>query len=186
MSRIGKQPIAVPSGVNVNMTDGEVVVRGSRGELRFQVHTAITVRMDDGNLLVERSSDNRLDRSLHGLTRALLANMVTGVDAGGTILIFTLGFFEQQTVAAGGWTHNLPGVPNANIQASLEKITDLGSDVLRWTAKKVDPSVQVPDGWRRAKLLVQELGVNDFGLILVGEKFGLKPDELKIKKAEGG
>ena len=102
------------------MTDGAVVVRGSRGELRHQVHAAITVRMDDGQLLVERSSDHRLHRSLHGLTRALLANMVTGVDAGFTRTLEVVGYRVQQQ---GGNVNMQLGFSHPVVVEPMEGIT---------------------------------------------------------------
>ena len=82
MSRIGKLPVPVPSGVDVTLDGNDVTVTGPKGELRHSVHPAITVRQEDGTLVVTRSTDEREDRSLHGLTRALLANMVMGVSEG--------------------------------------------------------------------------------------------------------
>jgi len=96
MSRIGKQPIAIPADVNVEIGDAEVLVRGKQGELRQAVHQDITVRVDEGQIFVERSSDQRLPRSLHGLTRALVANMVTGVNEGFTRTLEIVGYRVQQ------------------------------------------------------------------------------------------
>jgi large subunit ribosomal protein L6 len=79
MSRIGKQPIAIPSGVDVNVTGARVSVKGPRGSLEQNFHEDMRILVEDGNLRVERPSDERLHRSLHGLTRSLLANMVEGV-----------------------------------------------------------------------------------------------------------
>jgi large subunit ribosomal protein L6 len=84
VSRIGKEPITVPSGVDVAILDGTVTVKGPRGELSRPVPGAITVRQEGGVLLVERPDDERESRSLHGLTRSLVANMVQGVTTGYT------------------------------------------------------------------------------------------------------
>jgi large subunit ribosomal protein L6 len=84
MSRIGRSPIDVPGGVTVTIDDRLVTVAGPQGTLSRQLPGAITVRQDDGRLLVERPDDERLNRALHGLTRSLVANMVTGVTAGFT------------------------------------------------------------------------------------------------------
>ena len=96
MSRIGKQPIPVPGGVSVELGEGEVVVRGPGGELRQSVHPDIAVRMEDGRVLVERPSDHRRHRALHGLTRALIANMVTGVNEGFSRTLEVVGYRVQQ------------------------------------------------------------------------------------------
>ena len=82
MSRIGRAPVAVPSGVEVNLAERRVVVSGPKGTLERQLPGGITVRRDDSALLVERPDDARQSRALHGLTRSLIANMVTGVTDG--------------------------------------------------------------------------------------------------------
>ncbi|HMK62139.1 MAG TPA: 50S ribosomal protein L6 [Acidimicrobiales bacterium] len=82
MSRVGRAPIAVPSGVTVAVADRTVTVTGPQGTLSRPLPGAITVRQEDSSLLVERPDDERHNRALHGLTRSLVANMVTGVTAG--------------------------------------------------------------------------------------------------------
>ena len=83
MSRIGKQPIEIPTGVEVTVGDDAVVtVKGPRGTLTQQVHVDMKVVREDGVLRVERPSDEGRHRSLHGLTRSLIANMVEGVTKG--------------------------------------------------------------------------------------------------------
>jgi large subunit ribosomal protein L6 len=82
MSRIGRKPLPVPKGVEVSLAGQAVTVKGPKGSLTLQVHPEIGVRLDDGTVLVERPSDARQHRALHGLTRALLANMVLGVTQG--------------------------------------------------------------------------------------------------------
>ena len=82
MSRIGKAPIAVPSGVDVTISGGEVVVKGPKGTLSRVIPGAITVRRDEATLVVERPNDERQNRALHGLTRTLVSNMVHGVTEG--------------------------------------------------------------------------------------------------------
>jgi large subunit ribosomal protein L6 len=83
MSRIGKLPITVPSGVDVALEDSVVTVKGPKGTLAHTVAAPITVgRADNGSLEVARPDDERISKSLHGLTRTLIANMVTGVTEG--------------------------------------------------------------------------------------------------------
>jgi large subunit ribosomal protein L6 len=84
MSRIGRAPITVPSGVDVSLAGRRVTVKGPQGSLERDLPGEITVRQEDGTLLVERPDDERQNRALHGLTRSLVANMVTGVTAGFT------------------------------------------------------------------------------------------------------
>ena len=82
MSRIGKAPITVPGGVDINISGADITVKGPKGSLSRTVPGAITVRSDEGSLLVERPNDERENRSLHGLTRTLVSNMVVGVTDG--------------------------------------------------------------------------------------------------------
>jgi large subunit ribosomal protein L6 len=85
MSRIGRMPITVPSGVDVTINGRDVTVKGPKGTLSHSVAPPITVdRSDDGTLLVARPDDERASRALHGLTRTLVANMVVGVTEGYT------------------------------------------------------------------------------------------------------
>ena len=82
MSRIGKQPIPVPSGVDVKIDGSTVTVKGPKGELTQTFTDVLTIELQDGELVVTRPDDSRTARSLHGLTRTLLSNMVTGVSDG--------------------------------------------------------------------------------------------------------
>ncbi|MDA8297910.1 MAG: 50S ribosomal protein L6 [Actinomycetota bacterium] len=82
MSRIGRSPVAVPSGVEVRLAERRVVIKGPKGTLERELPGMITVREDDSTLFVERPDDARQNRALHGLTRSLIANMVTGVTDG--------------------------------------------------------------------------------------------------------
>jgi large subunit ribosomal protein L6 len=82
MSRVGRSPVAVPAGVEVRIEGDHVAVTGPRGSLERDVPEPITVRQEDGQLLVERPDDERRSRALHGLVRSLVDNMVTGVTSG--------------------------------------------------------------------------------------------------------
>jgi large subunit ribosomal protein L6 len=82
MSRIGKQPIDIPSGVKVELEGTRVSVTGPKGSLHQDVSPRMKVVVEEGTVRVERPSDERLDKSLHGLTRTLIANMVQGVTEG--------------------------------------------------------------------------------------------------------
>jgi large subunit ribosomal protein L6 len=95
MSRIGKQPILIPSGVEVSIDGQQVSVKGPKGTLDLQVAEPISVaRNDDGAIVVTRPDDDRHNRSLHGLSRTLVSNLVTGVTEGYTIKleIFGVGY----------------------------------------------------------------------------------------------
>lgn len=82
MSRIGKAPIAIPSGVEITVDGAAVEVKGPKGTLSHELPDGITLTVDDGTASVGRADDERQTRALHGLTRALVANMVTGVSEG--------------------------------------------------------------------------------------------------------
>lgn len=82
MSRIGKKPIDIPNGVEVTINGNHVVVKGPKGTLERTFHPDITIKVEDNQLVVERPSDERHHRALHGTTRSLLANMVEGVTNG--------------------------------------------------------------------------------------------------------
>lgn len=84
MSRIGRMPVVVPSGVQVNIQGTNVKVKGPKGELERVFSPQIAINMQDGSIIVQRSSDAPQQRALHGTTRALLSNMVTGVSTGFT------------------------------------------------------------------------------------------------------
>jgi len=95
MSRIGKQPVVIPSGVDVTITGQNIAVKGPKGTLTLDVKEPINVaRDDDGAVVVTRPNDERENRSLHGLSRTLIANLVTGVTQGYTtkMEIFGVGY----------------------------------------------------------------------------------------------
>ncbi|MFC3849152.1 50S ribosomal protein L6 [Corynebacterium hansenii] len=98
MSRIGKNPIAVPNGVTATIEGQDVTVKGPKGELSVTIPAPITVAQEDGQIVVARPDDNRKNRSLHGLSRSLIDNMVVGVTQGYTIKmeIFGVGYRVQK------------------------------------------------------------------------------------------
>lgn len=97
MSRIGKAPITIPGGVEVKVDGSTVTVKGSKGQLSQEVPEGISVSVEDGAVTVSRSDDEGKTRSLHGLTRALVANMVHGVSEGFTkeLAIVGVGYRAQ-------------------------------------------------------------------------------------------
>ena len=83
MSRIGKKPVVIPAGVTVSLEDGNVIqVKGPKGTLSSKFHPNVTVKIEGNQVIIERHSDDKFDRALHGLTRALINNMVDGVTKG--------------------------------------------------------------------------------------------------------
>ncbi len=115
MSRIGRAPIPVPAGVEVTVAGRRVTVKGPQGVLERSLPGEITLRRDDGNLLVERPDDQRQNRALHGLTRALVSNMVAGVTTGFTKELEIVGVGYRATAQgddrielALGFSHPVP------------------------------------------------------------------------------
>ena len=82
MSRIGKQPVSIPAGVTVDVKGNVVHVKGPKGELTQEMHKDMQIALEDGHVVVRRPSEDKLHKSLHGLTRTLIANMVEGVEKG--------------------------------------------------------------------------------------------------------
>ena len=92
MSRIGNAPITVPGSVNIDISQGNLVtVKGPKGELQQQIHPELTVKVEDGELTVARSTDKQRHREAHGLSRSLIANMVEGVTNGYVIELELVG-----------------------------------------------------------------------------------------------
>ena len=124
MSRIGKKAIPVPAGVTVAISDGEVVVKGKGGEIRQPYNTEMTIREEGGNILVERPSDRKDHRSMHGLYRALVANMITGVSDGFTRTLDLVGY-RVQAQGQGinlqiGYSHPVVVDPMAGVAFEVE------------------------------------------------------------------
>lgn len=82
MSRIGRKPIKVPSGVKIGLNNGVVEVEGGKGKLSWDIPSGINAKLEEENLLVERDNDEKKVKALHGLARSIIANMVTGVSDG--------------------------------------------------------------------------------------------------------
>ncbi|HKZ24499.1 MAG TPA: 50S ribosomal protein L6 [Acidimicrobiia bacterium] len=100
MSRIGKMPVPLPTGVTVAVDGRHITVKGPKGSLSRTIHSAVSVTVDDGTLSVSRSDEQRQSRAVHGLTRALVANMVKGV---------TDGFRRELQIAGVGYRAVLKG-----------------------------------------------------------------------------
>ena len=131
MSRIGRMPVAIPSGVDVTIDDRQVTVKGPKGTLSMEVVQPIEVKQADGTITVSRPSDEGEIRALHGLSRSLIANMVTGVTDGyrKTLEIVGVGYRVQ---AKGkdlefslGYSHPVPVSPPDGITFRVETPTRL-------------------------------------------------------------
>jgi len=138
MSRIGRKPIAIPAGVEVKIDGNHVAVKGPKGALEQSFDPSMAIAVEDGHILVTRPSDDKEHRSLHGLTRTLVSNMVEGVSKGftkeleiqgvgyraakqGSNLVMTLGYSHQVIVP------DIPGVITIEVPAP-NKITVNGCD----------------------------------------------------------
>ena len=124
MSRIGKQPVVIPSGVSVEIGEATIRVQGALGTLDQAFQRDLTVRVDDGQVLVERKNDSRAQRAFHGLTRALIANMVHGVSEGFTKTLDIVGYRVQQ-VGQGvnlqvGYSHPVVVQPEPGVTLEVE------------------------------------------------------------------
>jgi large subunit ribosomal protein L6 len=136
MSRIGRQPISVPSSVTVDIAADAVRVKGPKGELSRSVPRQISVTREDGLLRIERSSDEPTQRSLHGLTRSLIANMVTGVTDGFSRRLEVNGVGYRAAVSGGnlvlqvGYSHPVLVPAPAGIAFAVQgnAITITGAD----------------------------------------------------------
>lgn len=128
MSRIGKNPIAIPAGVTVEVNGNVVTVKGKKGQLT-QDFADVTVKIEDGQVLVERSSDHKDHRSKHGLYRALINNMITGVSEGFTKELELVGVGYRASNQGNkldialGFSHNivLEVVPEVTVETVSEK-----------------------------------------------------------------
>lgn len=126
MSRIGRMPIPLPSGVEVTQADGIVTVKGPKGSLSRLLPEPITVRQEESTLFVERPSDIKAHKALHGLTRTLLANMVMGVSQGYTrvLNLHGIGYRAQlqpdRLTLNLGFSHDIYVIPPAGITFAVE------------------------------------------------------------------
>jgi large subunit ribosomal protein L6 len=156
MSRIGKAPITVPSGVDVTVDGRNVTVKGPKGTLSHEVDEPITVSVDDGVLSVKRPDDERESRALHGLSRSLLNNLVQGVSQGyerkleihgvgyrvqlrGTDLEFALGFSHPVKITPPeGITFTVESPTRFSVQGIDKQLVGQVAANIRWL-RKPDP-----------------------------------------------
>jgi large subunit ribosomal protein L6 len=129
MSRIGKKPIPLPAKVSVTIDGQQVTAKGPKGELKLNVHPEMSVKMEANELLVERPSDARQHRALHGLTRALLNNIVTGVSDGfqRTLIVEGVGYGGDvrgnNLVMKLGYSHEIVVEAPKDVSFATEKST---------------------------------------------------------------
>ncbi|MBI2849519.1 MAG: 50S ribosomal protein L6 [Chloroflexi bacterium] len=182
MSRIGRLPITVPTGVTVNIKEGEVTVKGPKGQLNRSFNPDMAITQKDNVLVVSRPSDSRSHRALHGLTRSLLANMVAGVSKGyeKSLEVVGVGYrVEKQgdkVVLRVGYTHLPEVVPMPGVTLDVEganriKVSGVDKEVVGQMAARI----------RGLRPLDDYKGK---GIKYVGETVRLKPG--KAGKAVGG
>lgn len=156
MSRVGRMPIEIPAGVTVDLQGHHITVKGPKGELSRDLHPDMNITVEGNEILVTRPSDNKDHRSLHGLTRALVANMVTGVTEGfskkleingvgyraakqGNKLVLTLGFSHPvEMEAPAGITIDVPNQTEIVVSgADKEVVGAVAADIRKW--RKPEP-----------------------------------------------
>ena len=137
MSRIGKKPVVIPAGVDVKLDGNHIAVKGPKGELSLDFNPEISVEIKEGEIIVARPSDDKTHRSLHGLTRTLISNMVTGVTEGykKTLEVNGVGYRAQKQgkdlVMNLGYSHQVivPEVPGITVEVpSANQIIVSGAD----------------------------------------------------------
>lgn len=156
MSRIGKQPITVPAGVEVTIDGSTVTVKGPKGELTREFQPMMTIKQEDNVVTVERPDDSREARSLHGLTRTLISNMITGVSEGYSKKLVMVGVGYRASLKGKdldmqlGFSHPVVVNPPKNIEfevpsqteiivkgISKEQVGQVAADIRKW--RKPEP-----------------------------------------------
>jgi large subunit ribosomal protein L6 len=173
MSRIGKEPIPLPQGIEVSIEGSDVRVKGPKGELSRSFHPNISISLKDNTIAVSRPSDDRLYRSLHGLTRSLIANMVEGVSKGfqKDLELVGVGYRAQQVgekvVLQVGRSHPVeinppPGVTLQVAAANRISVQGIEKELVGDVAAKIR-AVRPPDSYKGK------------GIRYAGERVRLKP-----------
>ena len=158
MSRIGRMPIPLPQGVTVNIKPDEVLVKGPRGELRRHLHADMSINIDDNSLVVYRPSDSRFHRSMHGLTRTLLANTVIGVSQGfeKVLEIIGVGYRAQKSgdnlIISVGYSHRVEVTPHQGVTLLMEgnnriKVSGIDKEIVGQMAAEIR-AIRPPDSYK--------------------------------------
>jgi large subunit ribosomal protein L6 len=158
MSRIGKAPIAVPSGVTVTVSGGSITVKGPKGELSRTLPAEMLVKLEGNNLIVARPSDSQRHRAYSGLTRSLVANMVQGVSQGfeKTLDIVGVGFRAEKVGdkinMRLGFSHTVEVTPLPGITLSVEgnnriKVSGINKEVVGEMAAEIR-AIRPPDAYK--------------------------------------
>jgi large subunit ribosomal protein L6 len=157
MSRIGKKPVGVPKGVTVTIKDGQVAVKGPKGELKRRIPSGVGLKQEGDKLVATRADEGRINRAKHGLIRALVANMVQGVTKGFTreLEINGVGYKAEakgKTVTFTlGYSHPIEFPLPQGIEAKIEKnrviVTGIDRELLGETAAKMR-SLRPPEPYK--------------------------------------
>ena len=129
MSRIGRLPVAVPNGVQVNVQGSDVHVKGPKGELKRTFSSQVSIALEDGQIVITRKSDNPKERALHGTTRAVIANMVHGVSSGFAVVLEVDGVGYRAEMQGKdlalfvGYSHPVKVEPPAGISFEVDQKT---------------------------------------------------------------
>ena len=149
MSRIGRLPVAVPSGVQVNVQGSNVHIKGPKGELKRTFSPLVAIAMENNQVVVTRKSDNAEERALHGTTRAVIANMIHGVSSGFTVVLEVEGVgyraeMEGKNLALHvGYSHPVKVEPPAGIAFEVDlktrqiKVSGYDREVIGQTAAEI-------------------------------------------------
>jgi len=147
MSRIGKKAVTIPSGVTVTLKEGQIAVKGPKGELKRQIPDLVTVKVEKAQVMVERGGDEPATRARHGLVRALVQNMVDGVTKGFERKLEINGVGYKAEVAGDklnmtlGFAHpinyQLPKGVTAKVEKNVVTLTSSDRELLGQTAAKV-------------------------------------------------
>lgn len=131
MSRVGKMPISVPAGIKLEMKENLLVVSNDKGSLEEKIHPDMKLSIEEGTVKVERPSDNRFHKSLHGLTRSLIQNMVTGLTEGYTrkLEIVGVGYRAElkgkAVILQLGFSHPIYFIPPEGIEIEVPQPTSI-------------------------------------------------------------
>ena len=180
LSRVGRKPIPIPSGVQVTIEYAEVTVKGPNGTLTQRIHPEVIVKLNDGQIVVERYSSRKFHRSLHGLTRTLIANAITGATQGyqKTLELMGVGYRVQQSgegiVLNVGYSHTVEVKPIEGVTLTVEgnnRVHVIGVDkqkvgALAATIRRVRP----PNAYKEK------------GIKYAGEVLHLKPGKAAARK----
>jgi large subunit ribosomal protein L6 len=158
MSRIGRRPISVPAGVDVQVDGQTVRVKGPRGELQRTLHADVIVRRENGEILVERPSDEQRHKALHGLSRTLVANMVEGVTTGFTKVLEIVGVgYRAETKPFGltlqlGYSHPIdykapPGITLRAASPTVVEVSGTDKEVVGQVAAEIR-SLRPPEPYK--------------------------------------